>query len=301
METQCQYVSSRGIMKSCDLYSSKPYSSTRYCTNLTIFSLSTNHPQIIYVCSSAIPHFYNTILPNITDKFILVSGDCDETIPNDLYNKMDVEGFLNHNMLIKWYCQNWIGSHAKVEIMPIGLNYHTMTYQNSVWGSKTSPLDQEKLLINIIKKSQHFSKRQIKCYANFHFAISTRYGSDRTNAIKNIPTSLMFYEPVKINRLHTWLVQSKYAFVISPAGDGYDCYRTWEALCLGCIPIIKKNAISKLFMELPVLIVNDWTDVNEELLINTVHKFKDKQFNMDKLTLKYWTNLIKINAEAQSI
>ena len=43
-----------------------------------------------------------------------------------------------------------------------------------------------------------------------------------------------------------------------------------------------------LFQDLPVLIINEWTDVNMELLTNTVNEFKNKKFNYDKLLLNYW-------------
>ena len=117
---------------------------------------------------------------------------------------------------------------------------------------------------------------------------STRYGDDRVVAIDKIPKDLVYYEPNKIKRLNTWVNQSKYAFVISPHGGGYDCHRTWEALCLGCIPIMKKSRISHLFDDLPVLIVDAWGDISENLLRSTIEDFKDKKFNVEKLNLSYW-------------
>jgi hypothetical protein len=72
-----------------------------------------------------------------------------------------------------------------------------------------------------------------------------------------------------------------------------DCHRTWEALSLGSIPIIKGNGFSKMFEDLPVLMVNDWREINQELLNNTIKKFKTTHFNYDKLKLEYWINKIK--------
>ena len=39
---------------------------------------------------------------------------------------------------------------------------------------------------------------------------------------------------------------------------------------------------------LPVLIVNEWSDITRQLLNDTVEHFKNITFNYDKLTLKYW-------------
>jgi hypothetical protein len=100
----------------------------------------------------------------------------------------------------------------------------------------------------------------------------------------------MFYEPELITRNKTWENQINYSFVISPHGNGLDCHRTWEALVLGCIPIVKKSEIDDLYEDLPVIIVNNWSDLNQDLLNNTIEYFKHKTFNYNKLSLQYWIN-----------
>ena len=123
--------------------------------------------------------------------------------------------------------------------------------------------------------------------------MGTKYAFDRKDAIHDIPKELVFYENKKINRKETWENQSKYAFVISPHGNGVDCHRTWEALCLGCIVILKKSGISDLFDGLPVLVVDDWNDIDIDLLHLTLDRYKNTKFHYDKLTLKYWIEKIK--------
>ena len=76
-------------------------------------------------------------------------------------------------------------------------------------------------------------------------------------------------------------------------GHGMDCHRTWEALMLGSVVIVKKSQLDSLYEDLPVLIVNDWTELNEELLNNTIKEFKNRTFNYDKLRLLYWVNKIR--------
>ena len=93
-------------------------------------------------------------------------------------------------------------------------------------------------------------------------------------------------------RLDSHKRQTDYAFVVSPYGYGFDCHRTWEALVLGCIPIVKSNAMDSLFDDLPVLIIKEWSDITQELLDSTIRIFKEKTFNYDKLKMKYWQNLI---------
>ena len=112
------------------------------------------------------------------------------------------------------------------------------------------------------------------------------------DAINEINKDLIYYEPNKISRTQSWKNQIKYAFVVSPHGNGLDCHRTWEALCLGNVPIVKTSKLDQLYEELPVLIVSSWKDITENLLKETIIKFKDQKFNYDKLTLKYWINKI---------
>ena len=107
----------------------------------------------------------------------------------------------------------------------------------------------------------------------------------------------MYYEPTRVNRNNSFENQIKYAFVVSPFGNGLDCHRTWEALALGCIPIIMTSGLDSLYDDLPVLIVKDWSDVTEEMLMKVVNEFKGKHekglFNYDKITLKYWVDKIR--------
>lgn len=50
-------------------------------------------------------------------------------------------------------------------------------------------------------------------------------------------------------------------FVISPPGNGPDCHRTWEAIYLGCVPVILRGTLAEEFVsQLPILEVEDWTE-----------------------------------------
>jgi hypothetical protein len=114
----------------------------------------------------------------------------------------------------------------------------------------------------------------------------------RSDVVRDVPSELVFYEPTVVDRIETWKNQSKYAFVLSPHGNGLDCHRTWEALILGCIPIVRRSPVDSLYEDLPVLIVNEWTDITETLLKTTVEQFKNQSFSYEKLTLPYWMNKI---------
>ena len=290
------FVSSRGILKSCDYYSLTPYSSIKQLHNyLPLEKVKTIKNPSIYICSSAILHFINIMLPLIDFSFILVSGDCDETVPQEILTNNDFLKLINDPRLIHWFCQNMTLDHDKITRMPIGLDYHTLTIR-PLWGPLMSCEQQEKMLLMIKNKSLPFWNRNIKCYSNFQFTMNTKLGYDRKDAFQNINKDLIYYEENKVTRLITWNKQKDYAFVVCPHGGGLDCHRNWEALCLGCIPIVKTSPIDNLYKNLPVLIVKDWQHITNELLNDTLSvfkaKFENNEFNIEKLKLSYWLQLI---------
>ena len=287
-EENCLYISSRGFLKSCDIHSTTPQSSISYLLNYDFDFENKPDGTTIYVCSTAIQHFINNI-KHIKYKFVLVTGDADECVPSEiLRSETELSDILNHPKLIHWYSQNCVYEHAKMTKIPIGLDYHTQA-------DMISPIDQEHILKMMVSKVKPFWEREIKCYSNFHFVNyeTMKFGYMRSHVIEAIPSELVFYEPVVIDRLESWENQSNYAFVLSPHGNGLDCHRTWEALILGCIPIVKKSPIDVLYEGLPVLIVDEWSEINEDLLKATVEKWKQIPISYYKLTLSYWINKIK--------
>ena len=259
--------------------------------------------SILHVCPQALGKFVTFILPKINVKFRLITNNSDKTLPDDYPVESDI--ILSNSYVIRWFSQNWVGKHEKVINIPIGLDYHTLipdtpkftwlknVPQMHLWGIKKIPIQQEYDLIDIKKNSQPFWERELKCYSNYFSRRYTRYGSiERVRANSIIPTNLCSYQTSYVNRNESWKNMSKCVFVVSPFGNGYDCHRTWEALALGCIPIVKACGIEDLFKELPVWVVNDWDEITFDSMNAKVEEFKHKSFNYKKLTLEYWKSKI---------
>jgi len=290
-ETACEYVSSRGILKSCDIHSSEPKSSTRVLKGYDFSKIVDG--SIVYITASAIPAFVE-IMKTIPHRIVLVTGDCDQSVYQDVFpSSHEFLEFIEQDKILHWFAQNSTVNHSKISPIPIGLDYHTLSEKSNSWGSQAKPMDQENLLRGIQDGSPLFYRRKISCYANFQFNINGRFANERRVARKEIPENVVEYEEQKRPREETWGIQSEYAFVISPSGNGLDCHRTWEALCLGCIPIVKSSPIDHLFEGLPVLIVNSWSDITRTKLEEVIDEFKNKTFNYDKLKLSYWTKQIR--------
>jgi len=286
MENRCQYLGSIGIRKSCSIYT--PYDGP----DITRYDFSAlRDGDSVSIRNEALLAF-SRMIHTIDKKFILISGCSDHTIPDDVFPSLtDFLTFLSNDKIIRWYAQNCVYTHEKLVKLPIGMDYHTM-YNNSnhEWGSRKTPHAQEVELRAIRSRSLPFYERERKIYSNCQFLTWTRYGYQRLEAVNTIPSHLLALEASKVDRLTTWSNQSKYAFVLSPHGNGLDCHRTWEALNLGCIPIVKTSPIDELYVDLPVLIVNAWSEVDDKLLTDTLEKFRGQTFAYNKLTMSYWTS-----------
>ena len=82
-------------------------------------------------------------------------------------------------------------------------------------------------------------------------------------------------------------------FTLSPKGLGPDCYRTWESLLVGSIPIVRRSQLDPLFEGLPVLIIDDWDDVDEEFLLKKYKEIRSKKYDLRRLYMEYWISKIK--------
>ena len=81
-------------------------------------------------------------------------------------------------------------------------------------------------------------------------------------------------------------------FVLSPPGYGWDCYRTYEAIVMGAIPILRRDPpASDVCRDLPVLWVDDWRELTPERL---QHEWDTRRpGDLRTMTLPYWRDRIQ--------
>lgn len=148
-----------------------------------------------------------------------------------------------------------------------------------------------KPLTNILSSSV-FSKdsRDILCYLNFS---EKTYPFER-NYVKDLflKKGFCFYSQNK-NYEEYFSELSRAVFVLSPRGNRLDCYRTWESILCGAIPIVRKSTLDPLFSDLPVLIVGDWRQVTKKSLMKAYKNMQTKKFSLEKMKADYWIDLIR--------
>jgi len=79
-------------------------------------------------------------------------------------------------------------------------------------------------------------------------------------------------------------------FVLCPRGNAVDCHRNWEVLYMRRVPVMKKNFyLEKLYNDFPVLFVNEYSEVTEDLLHNNEELFiKAQSMDLIYLSLPHW-------------
>lgn len=186
-----------------------------------------------------------------------------------------------------WFATNVVDHHPKIVPYHIGIDYHSKIDELG-----QTPIEQDQQLLSLRIGMKPFWERKLLIYTNI-----VLHNDKRILAKRLTPQHLLVHE--NVGRLESWKKQLDYAFVLSPEGNGIDCHRTWEALALGCIPIVKSTGIDPLYDNLPVLIVDEWSNIDEKLLKDTIAKFAGMHFNYEKLTLKYWVRVVEEKFSSQ--
>jgi len=222
---------------------------------------------------------------------------CDENIKvlvthNSDYHINDLVYSAKPRTVKKWFAQNKDLNNSNVISIPIGLeNMNLRVSLNSRAGRFSSEVK------NALKKGQIIStqfekgvKKTKLAYLNFN---SSTYPRER-NYVKK-----MFSHNSKVSCASGLTLEQYYSdiashkFVISPRGNGVDCHRTWEALYLKSIPIVRNTCNIKEFNELPILFVDKWEDLNYINLEETYEAMMSKKYDLGKMKISYWEQIIR--------
>jgi len=226
--------------------------------------------------SNILDYFFRHIHPKIKAKYILVThnGLCLGGL--ERYRK-----YLEDDTIVAWFGKNMTIEHEKAFPIPVGLN---------PWSAKKKFIDAalEKLP----------AKKNILLYMNFALgAKKNRRGPIRRN-VYNMFKNKKFCTKARKKKLQAYLLDlARSKFVLSPEGNGIDCFRTWEAMLLGSIPVVLTSKLDPLFEDLPVLIVEDWEDITEEFLMKKYEEMNSKEYNIGKLYTDYWLEKIGVVQE----
>jgi len=266
--------------------------------------------DLVWMRLIALPQFLNEAMPRIRARFTLVTGDEDWAIPSGFSGSQQL---LADPRVLCWFTQNYDGtdSNPKLLPLPIGIDFHTIS-NGRKWGHwPATPTAQEAELQALCAAAPPNADRELRVHADFHFNKHKQqvWGDDRAavqQALAGNP--VVQFQTRKVPRLELWREKTRYAFVVSPHGNGLDCHRTWESLVLGNIVIVKRSSLDPMYDGLPVVIVDDWREIRAENLRRwhaQHHRACQDPQVRERLTNQYWlTRMRKITgarlAEASS-
>lgn len=196
------------------------------------------NPSVVFLYPHRLALFVEK-LKYFCNPFTLITHNSDANIEEA--NPL-VQAVINSPLLKKWWAQNLCFIHPKMHFLPIGI-------ANSMWEHGNQAL---------YKKSVNMKTKEI--HNNFNIYTNVAVRRECADAIESRASMLpMVSARENAGRL------AQYKFCVCPEGNGVDTHRLWEALYLGCMPIVMNTPFTRVINyytrgELPLVIIDSWWD-----------------------------------------
>jgi len=185
----------------------------------------------------------------------------------------------------RWFSTNVGFANESLIPIPIGISNYNMKNLNE-------------LHFQNLKSDSFFRDKENFLYINFQKNTNNK---ERDGVYENFKFEKWAYteqpDQTLINYKST--IQNS-SFILSPWGNGIDTHRIWEALYLGSIPITKYHHTLSTLSGLPVLFVNNYSEISEYLLNEYLIKNSNTKFNFEKLNFSYWKSQILSGRDIQN-
>lgn len=261
------YLWSKGISRHCDFKGPNAYrrEDTESCQPETFFRKYYEDARgLVWVRLSTLSrdgkacdldNFVRGALPTIRKPFALITTDGDASVPSDLA-KSTVEALLGCRWLVSWHTQNYDGfEHTKLSPFPTGMDLHTPRFL----------LSPNRIITQLENIREHrLPPEQLPLRVLCDLGISSS-SEERRRAVATLSNcGHVDFQKKRLSQFAIWRRYAEYPFVLSAAGNGLDCHRTWELLYLGNIVITKTSSLDRLYDGLPVVTVRDWNEVSDK-------------------------------------
>ena len=227
----CPFISVMGFAGLCDI--SSPYHKGPFPPE---FYRRITAGGRVFVLRNQLNDFLSW-LPSSTPPFVLVSSNFDEPVYPELQKRL-----LQTGKIVRWYACNLMSSVDENRIfpLPLGMPFHR----------HESPVEVATLM-------QQLASRNKNDRILVNFAGDTPFRSFVIRSLVGHPKVDIIRERQSLDSyLQT---MSRYRFVLSAPGVGYDCFRTWEAIALGCTPIVfrHRHYDMRLFAKQPIWVIDN--------------------------------------------
>lgn len=264
--------------------SSYPYLSGdtwRFFANWRLSTVETFNPvdvqegDVIFVEYDLLGTFGQKYLPEIQHHFILMTPNCESGTDNPQPGRY--ASFLNSEKIAAWFVQN-IDRAPSEKLIPIPIGF-----ANQVW-----PHGQISVLDPIASNAPPpgSDERDLLLYINFRVDTNRHTRDPCLRYFRTLSCATIQHPSQSFKDYLQDFTRS--VFTVSPPGNGQDCHRTWEALIMGCYPIVLSSSLNPLYEGLPIVIIKNWDEITEEFLQKKREEFKSKSWNFEKLYAPYW-------------
>ncbi len=273
--------------------------------------------DIVHVKADRMGEFAEHVFPRLGGPIVLVTGDSD-------YGPVAAHrALLDHPKLLHWFAQNcdvpW--RHERLTRIPIGFDnprYDKMEKRIGFlleMALGKSPLDAT-LSRNDIGDQARLQRiaaefaasprgKPLRVLCTFHMnqklVPNMEDVPERQEAWQILRDNPLCHFPARrLPQDECWRAHREFAFEASPRGKGLDCFRTWEALFLGTIPIVRASTLDPLYRDedLPVVIVDSFREVTEDNLARWKDELHDRFTPglREKLSNGWWLERIRAAA-----
>lgn len=228
--------------------------------------------DVIFLSVENLDNFKNIMLSMINVKFSMITHHGDQSITSDYL------GVANHPHLIDWFAQNNELDHLKITAIPIGLE--------DAWRHNNG----------IVKDFIKLRQKQVNKIPRVLYGFNVNTNKSARSKAMEVLSRFELADRIDVDSRKYRKVLNGYMFVASPAGNGVDCHRTWEALYLGVIPIVVGRNFYSQFDHFPGVILDSWEELsgfNEDQLIELYEEKKAHLTKTPYIWADYWKNIIK--------
>lgn len=228
------------------------------------------------------------IISKIPHDVTLITGNSDYPIDHNIFNRRPKN-------IKKWYAQNALVNDDVLIPLPLGLENKLPSVRGGHGIGYLDRVTEKEMLLN---RNLNINPTK-NIYANFNINTNPNY----RNAVKEYSLNSRYidWEPSNLSLENFFNKILDYKMVLCPVGNGVDTHRLWEVLYSRRIPVTIKVGdykIYDLYKELPIIVLNNLNDLNNENFINYEYeKALNKIWDKNILETSWWKQKITEDAK----
>jgi len=257
----------------------------------------------IFCKTDFIHNLLKEIRQNLQSEYIIITSESDYGITQELCDSMPAN-------VKRWFAQNVMCYHEKLESIPIGsvdvtwIGEKEFAYDIEWIGGledihqyrKIEETGKSKDFINLV-----YMNFCVQSNPTIRMPVYEYFRDKDWVTVRQCLVDIGNYP----NSLNSTLKEEYYEelynhkFVVSPLGGGVDCGRVWQAICLGTIPIVFNHRNLDFYKELPILVYDNINEITKNYLEEKWEEMSNKKYDLSKATVSYWKDRIEKEKYAQ--